>query len=121
MCPKSKEEEFKEDSKLDDDEKNKNENPDQEKVRHEDDEKSKNNSSIEFDSVPSGDSDIVDENDKKSDEKDKTEKNEEVNVLSAEPTSKFQLLNYSGLIINIFRERILIQYQLHSNLLFQKR
>ena len=85
--PKSKEEEVK-DSKLDDDEK-KNENPEQEKVRHEN-EKSKNNSSIEFDSVPN-EEDITDENDK-SDEKNESEKNDEVNVLSAEPNKHHQII-----------------------------
>ena len=74
---KSKEKESKEDSISDDDKKK--EKPDQDK-------KSKNDKSntIEFASVPSnGDSDIVDENDKNG-EKNKTEKNDQANVLSAE-------------------------------------
>ena len=72
---KSKEKESKEDSKSDDD-----------KKKEKPDKKSKNDKSntIEFASVPSnGDSDIVDENEKNV-EKNKTEKNDQVNVLFAE-------------------------------------
>ena len=75
---KSKEKESKEDSKSDRVTKKK-EKPDEDK-------KSKNDKSntIEFASVPShGDSDIVDENDKNG-EKNKTEKNDQANVLFAE-------------------------------------
>ena len=79
---KSKEKESKEDSKSDDDKKK--EKPDK-------DQKSKNEKSntIEFASVPSnGDSDIVDENEKTG-EKNKTEKNDQVNVLFAENLQKY--------------------------------
>ena len=77
---KSKEKESKEDSKSDDD-----------KKKEKPDKKSKNDKSntIEFASVPSnGDSDIVDENEKNV-EKNKTEKNDQVNVLFAENLQKY--------------------------------
>ena len=73
---KSKEKESKEDSKSDDD-----------KKKEKPDKKSKNDKSntIEFASVPSnGDSDIVVDENEKTGEKNKTEKNDQVNVLFAE-------------------------------------
>ena len=88
---KSKAKESKEDSKSS--EEKKNDKPDEDK-------KSKNEKSntIEFASVPSnGDSDIVDENEKTG-EKNKTEKNDQVNVLFAENLqryTKFKLYIFS--------------------------